>query len=875
MRSERTGGLLLAILARARDRLADRPDSEHEQAIVRLALASLIVGYLAVSVLQHDDLSGVETAVGWLSVAFLSFSALVLVAIVAQPGRSTLRRLLGMGADLGTTSYCMLLTGEAGAPLFTVYLWVTLGNGLRYGARYLYLSAGLSVAGFLSVILLSPYWSRHPSLSFGLLLGLFLIPTYAASLLRKLEAARLRAEEASQAKSRFLANVSHEMRTPLTGVIGMMDLLLGTRLEHGQREMALTAQTSAQMLLALINEVLDISKIEAGKVELARVEFDLYLLVSEIARVFSAEAERKGLAFSSTVSPAAPFRVGGDPDRLREVLANLLGNAIKFTERGSVSLRVGLAGEDETAALLRFEVQDTGIGIPANALGRIFAPFEQADDAITRCYGGTGLGTTIAKQLVELMGGEIGVVSREGVGSRFWFQVPLEKRPEPTSAAEGLDDSAILVLGSEHRAPPGLRQHLDGWGLHPRWVTPAAGVVARLVSAARQGNPYRAVIVDQASLDLSPEQLAHLLQGEPTVSATHLILLARTPGPASGLDGYSAVLGTPLDKTLLFHALHDAFSLGIPANVPSVAQRRESGARGRPLHILLADDTPLNREVVGEYLKRAGHSVDAVEGGEHALEALTQATYDAVILDMHMPQVSGLDVLRALRFMETGGRRAPVVMLSADATPERQAEALRLGADAYLTKPVVSARLLATLDALTREGAREGGHRESRGTPASAAAPPGEEPEVPLLDLQTVQDLRGLRPDSDLFEGLVQEFQRGSQEILDALRRAHAEGDFHGFRELAHALQGSAGDMGAARAARLCRELRSVFPASFQTSAGSLLAALSETLRQTHAALSQSPSGPAAPAPLARPRARSGPGHAPASPSGAGPAPRA
>jgi len=870
-------GWLARIGREVLQRLRDRTDSEHEQAAIRLVLASLVVAYLGVYYSRQDSLDGTEIAVAWLAVAILTFSVVILVAIIAEPRQSVLRRVVGNLADIGTTSACMTLTGEAGAPLFTIYLWVTLGNGLRYGPRYLYLSASLSFLGFLGVVVFSPYWSAHPPLAIGLLLGLILIPAYAASLVRKLERARRKAEEASQAKSRFLANVSHEMRTPLTGVIGMLDIMLGTRLEARQQEMVLTAQAAAQMMLSLINEVLDIAKIEAGKVELKRIDFDLYRLVAETARVFSADAARKGLAFTSSVSPAAPCRVRGDPERLREVLINLIGNAIKFTEHGQVGLRVRLAHDDEARARVAFEVEDTGIGIPPEAIDRIFAPFEQADDSITRRYGGTGLGTAIARQLVELMGGAIGVESQEGVGSRFWFEVPLEKRPEPEDVLQGIDDTAILVLGADGPVAARLRQRLALWQLEPHWEAPAAPAIARLVSAARQGHPYRALIVDESCVEMPADQLARILRTERSTRDTYLILLAEGSRPLDRLDGYSVVLPDPLNETLLFHALHDAFSLAGPAGVASVMRHREALARGRPLRVLLADDTPLNLKVVGEYLARAGHSVHLVDGGDAALEALTSGVYDAVVLDMHMPDVSGLDVLRAYRFMQPTGRKVPIIMLSADVTAAARAEAERLGADAYLTKPVVSSQLLSTLDALTALATPVSSPMSRAAPEAGAVVPadPGVELGAPLLDAQQVADLRSLRPGPDFLQGLLAEFRQASSAALAALRQAHAEGDFARFRDIAHALQGSAGDMGAVRAARLCRQARALFPATFRESVPPLLEALASTLEETHAALSRLTSGPAGAAPekSPHPRARSGPGRGSASPPGAGPAP--
>ena len=432
-------------------RTAHRP--ELEQTSLRVLIAGIVMVYLFWYSRRDGAVSASESVVLQVSVWFFVFGLALMLRVLSTSRPSVPRRYLGMIADNAVTTFCLMQMGEGGAVVIGVYLFITFGNGFRYGRRYLHVCQALGVVGFTSVLVLSDFWSHHVAIGIGFLIGLLILPFYVGVLAERIENAKRRADEANQAKGRFVANVSHEMRTPLNGVIAMADILRETSLSGAQREIVETMTTSAQLLLAQIEDVLDLSKIEAGRVHIESKPFNLARLLSSAIKIILPQARYKGLEVRTEIQLGEHEWFLGDAHHLSQVILNLLSNAVKFTQKGHVTLRASIVAADLTEGMMRhvrIDVADTGIGIPPSKQSAIFEPFAQADDSVTRLYGGTGLGTTIARQLIGLMGGEIGLQSEPGSGSLFWINVPLQAtEPRGVDLTEDLATSPKATTAAQ------------------------------------------------------------------------------------------------------------------------------------------------------------------------------------------------------------------------------------------------------------------------------------------------------------------------------------------------------------------------------------------------------------------------------------------
>jgi two-component system sensor histidine kinase RpfC len=810
--------------------------SEHEQALLRVFFSGLIFLFL-LSHFNGGNSSAIQDVVLFFSGGFLIFSLAFLTIVFLRPDPSENRQLLAILADLGAVTFGMIMTQEIGTLFYGIYLWVILGNGLRYGTKSLFISHMLGVLGFVAVILFNDYWQIHSTLAAGLLLTLSVIPLYIYKLLDRLNQAIVHAEEANQAKRIFLANMSHEMRTPLNGVIGVSDLILNTPLNSEQKDLVKTLRNSGQLLLKLIEEVLDFSKIESGKLTSEIVDFDLHNLINSTMDMFSSQAEKKGIRLHMNSSPETCYLLRGDAQHLRQIIINLVGNAIKFTKAGQVELRVSTLFQDEKNTKLRFEVIDTGIGIPQESQQTIFESFTQAHPGISSNYGGTGLGTTISKQLVQFMGGKIGLHSIINQGSTFWFELPFEKPPERRTLdkRQALNQMSLFGAGIPDSEQTNVAAYLTGWGARYNHV----GTFVQLLSLLRQipsgGQRNHVVLCNPQAFGMTAKDFAAKIWEEFSPSKVSLIMLNSSHDENSTEEllnlGYACSLGSPIDKTLLFNAVHGVMSIDSTANdVISFMKHYERNNLGKPrLNILVADDNGTNRMVISKILERAGHDVDLVENGEQALDSLENRRYDLAIMDMHMPVLHGLDALKIYRMNERTRPRMPIIILTANATTEAKRICEEAGVDAFLTKPIDAPSLLDTVARLSPTSKQASNTTE----PSNAQSVTTQEEKL-LINENTLHQLKLLDEGNDDFlDGVIQGFFLEGAQTLEAMKSALRNGEYVIFKELAHSLKGSSGNLGAEDLFKICREISRLDQADLKTSAEQLLKDAQDSFEST------------------------------------------
>ncbi|MFT6924469.1 MAG: two-component system sensor histidine kinase RpfC [Psychromonas sp.] len=777
-------------------------DSEPEQALVRVFISLLLIIFFCLPWSPKEQF--VEIIISTVNLIILAgfiIAVAIVNAIIKNPKPSPKRRVVGIFLDLVSLSVLMAIAADETVSLFVFYLWVILGNGFRYGVNYLYISLAVGFSGFLGAILWGDYWQLNLPIAISLLIIITLIPLYSIFLINKLYAAIAMAENANQAKSRFLANMSHELRTPLNGVLGLGDLLNETKLDHEQRNLVSTMHSSAKTLLELIEKVLDISKIEAGKIVISKKSFDLHALINSVTSIKKVMAEAKGLTMVSRIDSDVPFLLEGDQKYIRQILVNLIGNAIKFTDAGVINLHLSNVGGNESSTMIHFDIKDTGIGIDKQSLHCVFDDFSQVGDAAAEHYtGGTGLGTTISKELVELMGGNIGVESELNHGSNFWFEIPFTLLPVvPLDSS----DSHLLVISTDHTKAV-IQPYLAAWSLLADFVQSPMHAVTMLKNTQKHNPAYKIILIDRLSLlDTTAVEFAAQLKSEQLLDGISLVLLNCAEGYSynNKIDQYYiSVIEDLSDKRALFNALHAAQSnYSNNTNIISIAEYYASQNGANTLNILVAEDNKVNQQVLSGILRRAGHSVILTDDGEQALDVLAKdfEQIDLLIVDKNMPGRSGDEVVKALRFMDTGND-FPIIMLTADATPEAKKLALSLGVNEFLTKPVDSRGLLEKIAAISKNT-----NLKVVKQPSIVALPTATD--VSWCNTAVLQALFLLDSDLGFMKRLIKGFTEDGDKHIAYIKKAITD-DYLQLRESLHALKGASAELGADKLSEICAQ---------------------------------------------------------------------
>jgi two-component system, sensor histidine kinase RpfC len=744
---------------------------------------------------------------------YLSFNAALYAMQRREIWRPEERWLAAIMLDVTMAFAVMLREPEGMSVFYPIILWMILGNGFRYGVRWLFIAAGLSTIAFGFIVLTTDYWQHNVTLGLGLTLALIVIPAYCSTLIRKISSAKEQAETASKAKSYFLASVSHELRTPLNAIIGYGNHLRQSDMPRHQKDMVEASVLAGEHLLHLIEQLIEVAKTGAGAAPVKTSQFRLTDLLSEIRHIMAVRVEDKGLAINLNAEPLSDRLVAGPADIVRNILLNLVGNAVKFTEAGCISISSGIDLDDEKPAI-RLMVSDTGIGIAQSALDHIFQPFQQADDTVMNRFGGTGLGLAICKQLVEQVQGSIQVDSTVGQGTTFHVRIPVTVVEDDLSDdRREMAQAKVIAFGRFEATLLTSAQSQENVMLRHVACNDAAELAAILAD----------LDLDQYDVALIEAHLAQLVDADSPVwkffaDAEIAPVLVSGENEIVWDDvALRASFASILPATPNFAELRSAIRIGCsfgPHHRTTMEQGQPARQSYQPHRILVADDNRTNRNVLGAILGAAGHEVTMVADGDEVLEALETGTFDILLLDVNMPKLSGIDACAMWRQIEGGRTRLPVIGVTADATSDTEQRCLNAGMDMRLTKPVDAQLLLSIVATYCDKGDEP--ELLAVSDPMNVVVPMSGRATIDrdVIDQEQLDYLLSIG-DEAFFRDMVEDFFQDMEDTIDPLRLAVQRHRVQDFRFHAHAIKSSSNNMGAKSLAGLCGHLEKITEGDF------------------------------------------------------------
>ncbi len=758
------------------------PGRESEQAFIRIAIGLIIlIGVILTNLDKPDVFKLISIQVPIYTVCGL----LLLFWIYKNPEKNRLRYIISSTIDIVALSYLMFYSGKMSGAFFAIYLWIIFGFGFRFGTLYLFIASAQSVIGFTVVYLTSPYWSDHPNLYYSLLTSLIVLPAYVSTLLQRLKQSIEKANIANKAKSQFLANMTHELRTPLNGIFCSNDLLRTTTLTATQEEYVDSIEYSVNALLALINDILDLSKIESGKFESIEEDFDLHALLNSTVMMLKNHAQEKGLELHLHVMPDVPFSLHGSKTHTLQILVNIVGNAIKYTDNGHVQINTCLITREDDTCRIRYEIEDTGMGIAKEKQDSLFERFTQADNTDTRQYEGSGLGATIAKELVEKLGGTIGFDSELGKGSTFWFELPYKIRLIDKNVDEGLKNVRVLILRDRDNLLNDVYQDLEHWKVKTIEVFTASDALNIVEQYTEDENPFHAIIIAKSTLEINLVEFAGLLKRKNILDNINLIFLdsdinedVKKEMIAAGVD---YILPLTVEKSVLYNAIHSAPLLRPEDETIKVFSHHKNTKSSQPVKILIAEDNVANQYLFERILSYAGFDVTIANNGQEALDALAEQTYDLCIMDMQMPVMSGVQAIKLYRYMEPDSS-LPFIILTANATQDAAKACEETGAEAYITKPIRAHLLVDTIHSLINIKVKD-----------TITVKNGTQNNNAILDYDQINIIN----DKEVFENMVKIFSDNLQTNIDKITEAINKEDYSEYKIVLHSIKGIAGNFGA------------------------------------------------------------------------------